>query len=60
MDYFTDVLKMCLDIDHVNYIAVYVRVKELSEFIKNILTCVPKMNEGLTGFGTTSACILAL
>ncbi len=40
---------MFLDIDHVNYIAVYVRVRELSEFIKNILTCVPKMKEGLTG-----------
>ncbi len=28
-------------------------VRELSEFIKNILTCVPKMHVGLTGFGTT-------
>ncbi len=27
----------------------YGRVRELSEFIKNILICVPKMNEGLTG-----------
>ncbi len=24
-------------------------VRELSDFIKNILICVPKMNEGLTG-----------
>ncbi len=27
-----------------NYIAVYGRVRELSEFIKNIIICVPKMN----------------
>ncbi len=25
------------------------RVRELSDFIKNILICVLKMNEGLTG-----------
>ncbi len=25
------------------------RVKKLSDFIKNSLICVPKMNEGLTG-----------
>ncbi len=25
------------------------RVRELSDFIRNILICVPKMNEGLTG-----------
>ncbi len=49
MDYFTDVLAMFLDLDRVNYIAVYGRVRELSEFIKNILICVPKMNGGLTG-----------
>ncbi len=24
-------------------------VRKLSDFIKNILICVPKMNEGLTG-----------
>ncbi len=49
MDYFTDLLAMFLDIDHVNSIAVYGRVRELSECIKNILICVLKMNEGLTG-----------
>ncbi len=32
-----------------NYIAVNRRVRELSECIKNILNCVPKMNEGLMG-----------
>ncbi len=39
---------MFLDLDRGNYIAVYGRVRELSEFITNILTCVLKMNEGLT------------
>ncbi len=33
MDYFTDVLATFLDLDSVNYIAVYGRVRELSEFI---------------------------
>ncbi len=49
MDYFTDALAMFLDLDHVRTLAVYGRVRELSDFIKNILICVPKMNEGLTG-----------
>ncbi len=44
MGYFTDVLAMFLNLDRGNYIAVYVRVRELSEFIKNILICVLKMN----------------
>ncbi len=54
MDYFNDLLKISisgppfLDLDRSNNIVVYVRVRELSEFIKNILICVPKMNEGLT------------
>jgi len=30
-------------------LAVYLGVKKLSDFIKNILICVLKMNEGLTG-----------
>ncbi len=42
MDYFTDLLATFLDVDRVNYIAVYVRARELSESIKNILICVPK------------------
>ncbi len=49
MDYFNDLLAMFLDLDRVNYIAVYGRVRALSECIKNILICVPKMNGGLTG-----------
>ncbi len=48
MDYFTDVLAMFLDLDHGSILAVYGRVRELSEVIKNITICVPKMNEGLT------------
>ncbi len=49
MDYFTDLLATFLDVDCVNYIAVYGRVRELSECIKNILICVLKMNEAFTG-----------
>ncbi len=40
MDYFTDLLSM--------FLAVY-GVRELSDLINNILICVSKMNEGLTG-----------
>ncbi len=47
MDYFNDLHAMFLD--RVRILAVYGRVRELSEFIKNILICVPKMNEGLAG-----------
>ncbi len=49
MDYFTDLLAMFLDLDRVRILAVYGRVRELSECIKNILICVPKMNGGLIG-----------
>ncbi len=49
MDYFTDVLATFLDVDRVYYIAVYGRVRELSECIKNILICVPKTNKAFTG-----------
>ncbi len=48
MDYFIDVLATFLCVDR-NILAVYGRVRELSEFIKNILICVPKMKEDLTG-----------
>ncbi len=47
MDYFNDVLATFLSLDGVRILAVYVR--ELSKCIKNILICVLKMNEGLTG-----------
>ncbi len=43
MDYFKDLLAMFLSLDRVR------RVRELSEFIKNILISVPKMTEGLMG-----------
>ncbi len=49
MDYFNDVLTTFLDLDHFRILAVYGRVRELSEFIKNILIYVLKMNEGLAG-----------
>ncbi len=32
-----------------NVFTTFLRVRKLSDFIKNILMCVPKMNEGLTG-----------
>ncbi len=32
-----------------NDVAAYVRFRYLPDFIKNILICIPKMNEGLTG-----------
>ncbi len=37
MDYFNDVLAMFLYVDHGYILAVYGRVRELSEFIKKIL-----------------------
>ncbi len=49
IDYFTDLLAMFLDLDRVRILAVYGRVRELSDSIKNILICVPKINGGLTG-----------
>ncbi len=49
MDYFTDVLATFLSLDHVRTLAVYGRIREPSDFIKNILICVLKMNEGLMG-----------
>ncbi len=49
MDYFTDLLATFLDDDRVNHIAVYGRVRELSECNKNILICVPKMNGAFRG-----------
>ncbi len=49
MDYFTDLLATFLDLDCVRTLAVYGRVRELLDSIKNILICVLKMYEGLTG-----------
>ncbi len=50
MDYFNDLLATFLGLDCVRIFAVYGRARKLSEFIQNILICVPKMNGGLTGF----------
>ncbi len=49
MDYFNDVLATFLGLDRGSILAVFRRIRELLEFIKNILICVLKMNEGLTG-----------
>ncbi len=49
MDCFTDVLAVFLDLDRGSTLAVYGRVRELSDFIKNILICVLKINESITG-----------
>ncbi len=46
MDYFNDVLNTFLGLDC--GILLWM-ARKLSDFIKNILICVPKMNEGLTG-----------
>ncbi len=47
MDYFNNVLTTFLGLERVSCNAVYERVRERSYFIKNILVCVLKMNEGL-------------
>ncbi len=49
MDYFKNLLATFLSLDRVRILAVYGRVRELSECIKKILIYVPKMNEDLTG-----------
>ncbi len=49
MDYFTDVFATFLDSGTFQLHCCLRRVRELSDLIKNILICVPKMNEGLTG-----------
>ncbi len=50
MDYFNDVLTNFPGLEFGVCVAVLWRVRKLSDFIKNILICVPKVNEGLTGF----------
>ncbi len=49
MDYFIDVLATFLGLGTLQLRCCLWRVRELSDFIKNILIYVPKMNEGLTG-----------
>ncbi len=48
MDYFTDVLAMFLDLGTLQ-LQLLSTEDQLSDFIKNILIWVLKMNEGLTG-----------
>ncbi len=44
MDYFNDVPTTFLGLERGSCVA----VRKLSDFIKNILICVPKINKGLT------------
>ena len=49
MNCFKYVFSSFLGIESVNCLAGNAGLTEPSDFIKNILICVPKMNEGLTG-----------
>ncbi len=50
MDYFNDVHITFLGLECGTSLAVYIcRIRKLSDFIKNILICVPKMDRGFTG-----------
>ncbi len=53
MDYFTDVFATFLDLDHGSKLAVYGRVRDLSDFIKNILIFCSEDERRSYGFGTT-------
>ncbi len=49
MNYFNDVLATIQDLGTLQFHCCLQRVRELSDFIKNICICVPKLNEGITG-----------
>ncbi len=49
MECFDDIFGTFLDFESFMTLADYRRVRQLSDFIQNILICVPKMNKGLTG-----------
>ncbi len=49
MSHFIDVPTTFLDLGKFQLCCCLWRVRKLSDFIKNILICVPTMNEGLTG-----------
>ena len=49
MNCFKYVFSSFLDLERFSDIAVNAGLTEPSDFIKNILICVPKMNKGLTG-----------
>ncbi len=54
VDCFIDVFTTFLDLGTFQLRCCLRRVREFSDFIRNILMCFPKMNEGLYGFGTTA------
>jgi len=49
MNWFKYVFSTFMDLERGNDIAGYAGLTEPSDFIKNILICVPKINEGLRG-----------
>ncbi len=49
MDYFNDVLATFLALERISCVVVYAGPESSRISSKNILLCVPKMNEGLTG-----------
>ncbi len=49
MDYFNDLLAPFLSFDRVRILAVCGRIRKLTGCIKDILTCVPKINDGISG-----------
>ncbi len=49
MDNFTDIFTMFLGLGTLQLHCSLWRVRMLSDFFRNILICVPKMYEGLTG-----------
>ncbi len=49
MDYFTDVLITFLGLGKFQLHCCLWRVRKLLDFIKNILVCVPKINQGIMG-----------
>ncbi len=53
MDYFNDVLATFLSLDCVRILAVYGRVRDLSEFIKNILNVCSEDEQRIYRFGMT-------
>ncbi len=49
MDYFNNVLTVFLGLEHGSFNAVYAGSESYQISSKNIIICVSKMNEGLTG-----------
>ncbi len=49
MEYFDDAFHTFMDLDSAIYYAVNGTVTSLQVFIQNILSCIPKTNESLTG-----------